>query len=104
MNRLKKTALSLIGVLLGACARPVLADEYYCCAYCQSGNNTQSLCVVGSCMFYESQKCDYYLKKGGTYCRQTIDTIVCPRFTFSANPWGPGGQSATSAQPKAPAK
>lgn len=83
-----RTLSALVMLAIGVVwVKPVLAEEYYCCAYCQGGNNTPTICVIGSCYWYESQKCSYYTRLGQTLCRQTIDTILCPRLGFTANPW-----------------
>lgn len=88
MKALRSLVLPAVFVLVSTLAsRPATANEYYCCAFCQGGNSTQTICTIGSCMFYESQKCSYYTKGDRTYCRQTIDIILCPRPVFSPNPW-----------------
>lgn len=80
------TVLLVVGVLW---VKPALAEDCLCCAHCQGGNSTPTICVSGDCFWYETQKCSCYTRRGETLCRQQIDTILCPRSTFSPNPWAP---------------
>lgn len=101
MRTTRLIAILALGILLTSAADSALADDFYCCAYCQGGNRTPTPCVIGSCYWYAEQRCFYEFRQGQTVCNTMIDPLTCPRTTFTADPWGALEASSETTRPSA---